>query len=171
MGAGQRIGIYRMTLDANGESSEVELWRGTDFRERGATVSPDGRWVAYASDDSGQAEVYVVPLDGSGGRPTLSTDGGDEPVWAHDGREIFYRNDARMMAVEVTTGPTFSAGTPRALFEMPSTPTFRWGIRNYDVHPDGQRFLVVEDEIGDRAVPIRIVLNWAEELKARVPVP
>ena len=80
-------------------------------------LSPDGRWLAYTSNEPGRVEVFVQPFAGPGGRSQISTDGGTEPVWSRDGRELFYLNGDRMMAVEITTAPTFRAGTPRLLFE------------------------------------------------------
>src|SRR5262249_55160119 len=91
-------------------------------------LSPNGRWVAYVSDESGRAEVYVRPFPGSGSRWAISKDGGDVPVWARNGRELFYRNADQMMAVEVTSDPTFSASKPRVLFEAKT--------EGYDVTPD-----------------------------------
>ena len=132
--------------------------------------SPDGRWLAYVSDESGRYEVYVQPYPGPGGKWQISTGGGKEPLWARDGRELFYRNGEQMMAVEITTEPTFSAGTPRLLFEG----TYLSGtvfLAYYDVSPDGQRFLMVQASEQQASDPtqINVVLNWFEELKQRVP--
>ena len=84
--------------------------------ESAAVFSPDGRWLAYMSAESGSREIYVQPLPGPGGKWQISTEGGSEVVWAHTG-ELFYRNGDQMMAVEITTDPAFSAGTPKLLFE------------------------------------------------------
>ena len=86
------------------------------FKEYNAQFSPDGRWMAYTSDESGRFEVYVQPFPGPGGKWQISTEGGDQPVWAHNGRELFYREENKMMAVEVTTRPAFSARIPALLF-------------------------------------------------------
>jgi len=130
--------------------------------------SPDGRWLAYASDESGQFEIYVQPYPGQGGKRQVSTDGGTEPVWNPRGRELFYRNGNKMVAVEVTTQPSFSAGKPRVLFEGHYMTVA--SIPDYDVSPDGQRFLMVkQDEQAASATQINIVQNWFEELKRRVP--
>jgi hypothetical protein len=94
-------------------------------------LSPNGRWLAYLSDESGAREVYVRPFPGSGSRWAISKDGGDQPVWARNGRELFYRSGDRIMAVEVTSDPTFSVSRPTILFEA-KTRGF------YDVTPDGQ---------------------------------
>ncbi|MFQ5968847.1 MAG: TolB family protein, partial [Acidimicrobiia bacterium] len=146
----------------------------TQFEEKNAMFSPDGRWVAFTSDRSGREEVYVKAYPGEGGVVPISTDGGSEPVWAHSGKELFYRNGDKMMVVSTQTAPTFQAGRPRLLFEgayMRSE-----GIRpaNYDVTADGQRFLMIEEggRPDETSVPthIVVVLNWHEELKRLVPV-
>ena len=79
-------------------------------------ISPNGRWVAYISDESGQDEIYVQPFPEGGQRWLISTGGGIEPMWSRDGRELFYRNGNQMMAVPTDTEPGFNAGTPRLLF-------------------------------------------------------
>jgi hypothetical protein len=111
--------------------------------------------------------VYVQPFPGPGGKVQISTDGGTEPVWTRNG-ELFYRNGDKMMAVEIATQPTLRAGQPRLLFSGP----YRGGgaSANYDVTPDGQRFLMVKDSAQATTVTqINVVLNWFEELKRRVP--
>ena len=109
------------------------------------------------------------PYPGPGGKWEISTNGGTEPAWNPKERELFYRNGDKMMAVEVTTQPSFSAGRSRVLFEgsyVPAPVMFP----NYDVSPDGQRFLMIKANEQDQAVSqIHVVLNWFEELKRRVP--
>jgi len=130
--------------------------------------SPDGHWLAYISDESGRYEVYVQPYPGSGAKYQISTEGGTEPVWNPNGRELFYRNGNKMMAVNVTTQPTFSAGKPTMLFEGCLLSTQR--LPNYDVSADGQRFLMLKaNEQAQGRAQINAVLNWFEELKHRVP--
>ncbi len=145
------------------------LFLQTPFYEGGLSLSPDGRWVAYTSNESGRFEVYMQSFPEPGGKRQISTQGGVEPVWARSGRELFYRNGDRMMAVEITTEPSFSAVTPRLLFEGPYDPPA--GTRaNYDVSPDGQRFLMIKATEQEATSPqINVVLNWFEELKERVP--
>jgi hypothetical protein len=143
----------------------------TPFNESVPRFSPDGRWLAYISDESGRYEVYVQPYPGPGGKWQVSTDGGAEPVWNPNGRELFYRNGDKMMAVEIVTQPSFAAGKPRMLFERPYQPppaTFP----NYDVSPDGQRFLMLkpsEETSSASLTQMVVVQNWFEELKQKVP--
>jgi len=142
----------------------------TSFNESAPRFSPDGRWMAYVSDESGRFEVYVRPYPGPGGKWLISTEGGTEPVWNPNGRELFYRNGDKMMTVEVTTQPGFSGGKPKVLFEgdyLPTPATFP----NYDVSPDGRRFLMLKPKEPEAVAPtqIYVVLNWFDELKRRVP--
>jgi eukaryotic-like serine/threonine-protein kinase len=137
--------------------------------ETAPRFSPDGHWIAYGSNESGRFEIYVQPYPGPGGKYQISTEGGTEPVWNPKGGELFYRNGNKMMAVEVTTRGTFSAGKPKALFEGTYVPT-PLSFPNYDVSPDGQHFLMLK-AAGQQQLPdqINVVLNWFEELKQPVP--
>ncbi len=133
-------------------------------------ISPDGRWLAYISDESGQSEIYVQPFPEAGQKVLISTGGGIEPMWSPDGRELFYRTVDQMMAVAIETEPRFSAGTPWQLYKGTYSLDTGVGHPRYVVSPDGQHFLMgkaSEEEQGQ----IRVVLNWFEELKERVPVP
>jgi serine/threonine-protein kinase len=141
----------------------------TPSLETAPRFSPDGHFIAYGSDESGRVEIYVRPYPGPGGKWQISSEGGMEPVWNPKGREIFYRSGNKMMAVDVTTQPAFSAGKPKMLFEGPYVPTPR-SFPDYDVSPDGQRFLMLKaSEQGQAPAQINVVLNWFEELKRRVP--
>ncbi len=145
----------------------------TRFTEEYPTFSPDGRLLAYVSDESGRPEVYVQPYPGPGARTRISVEGGFSPAWSRDGRELFYRINSggkrKMMAVNITTDPAFTAGKPRMLFEedrfQPSLP-----VRSYDVAADG-RFLMLDvpEQPAERVTELRVVLNWFEELKRLVP--
>jgi eukaryotic-like serine/threonine-protein kinase len=143
----------------------------TRFDESVPRFSPDGRWLAYVSNESGRYEIYVQPYPGPGGKWQISTEGGTEPAWNPNGQELFYRSGVKMMAVDIVSQPNFAAGKPRTLFEgqyelSPATSP------NYDVSPDGQRFLMLKSaaETGESApTQINVVLNWFEELKRRVP--
>jgi serine/threonine-protein kinase len=126
--------------------------------------------LAYVSNESGRNEVYVQPNPGPGVKWQISTEGGTEAVWKPNGRELFYRSGDKMMAVDVTTKPSFSAGKPRMLFEGQYQPN-QGAVANYDVSPDGQRFLMLKPVAQAQAGPtqINVVLNWFEELKQKVP--
>ena len=129
-------------------------------------MAPDGQWLAYASDESGRPEIYVRPFPNvDDGRWQVSTDGGAEAAWSHNGSELYYRNGDRMMRVAVDITSTFSYGPPEVLFEG-HYDTHR--ARNYDVARDG-RFLMVKDVTpGDRTSArqhLMIVQNWDEELE------
>jgi eukaryotic-like serine/threonine-protein kinase len=141
-------------------------WLVTPFREMLADFSRDGKYVAYSSDESGQHEVYVRPASGEGARWQVSTEGGEEALWSKDGRELFYRNGPKWMAVAVTTNPQFKASAPRMLFEGP----YR-NVRgvSYDVASDG-RFLMLEENYKQPpTTQLQAILNWSEEVKRRVP--
>jgi serine/threonine-protein kinase len=138
------------------------------FNESMPAFSPDGRWLAYVSDESGRAEVYVQPFPGPGGKYPISTAGGTEPVWARSGGELFFRNGDQMLAVTINAQPGFSASPPKILFAGPFSRTT--GRVTYDVSPDGQRFVMFQS--GDEeqtSSQINVVMNWFEELKRRVP--
>jgi eukaryotic-like serine/threonine-protein kinase len=142
----------------------------TQFDEAVPEFSPDGRWLAYVSNESGRWEIYVQPYPGPGGKWQISTEGGTEPKWNRNGRELFYRSGDKMIAVEITTQPGFAAGTPRMLFEGRYV-TAPFPTTNYDVSRDGQRFLMLKPSEQEQAAPtqINVVLNWFEELKQKVP--
>src|SRR5579864_6838001 len=137
----------------------------TRFNEATPRFSPDGRWLAYMSDESGRFEIYVQPYPGPGGKWQISTEGGTEAVWNPNGRELFYRSGNKMMAVDITTQPGFSAGKSRMLFEGQYQPTPTTSP-NYDVSSDnGQRFLMLKPvEQAAGPTQINVVLNWFEEL-------
>ncbi len=139
----------------------------TPFAEKKASFSPDGHWLAYVSNESGEDEVYVQPFPGPGEKWQISTGGGDEPVWARSGHELFYRNGGKMMFVAVTTKPGFVAGKPEILFNG----LYHYNIvpnRSHDVAPDG-RFIMVKEQDSDTAPrQINVSLGWSEDLKRRV---
>lgn len=147
----------------------------SQFRIGWPALSRDGRWLAYASDETGRTEVYVQPYPGLGARTQISAEGGREPAWSPDGRELFYtvRTNGpglKMMAVSVVTQPAFAAGAPRLLFEGGFGAALP--VRDYDISPDGRRFLMVrldEQRPVAQSTDMVLVQNWAEELKNRVP--
>jgi serine/threonine-protein kinase len=144
---------------------EQEPWpfAETVFHELYATFSPDGKWLASVSNESGRREVYVQPFPGPGGKVAISADGGDYPIWAPNGKELFYQEGNKLMAVAIETDLSLTAGIPRPLFEVRNFETLSWA---YDISPDGERFMVFED----REPELRIVLNWFEELERLVPI-
>ena len=149
-------------------------------------ISPDGRYVAYQSDESGKGEIYVRSFpDVNKGKWQVSSNGGGSPLWSPDGRELFYRSGDATMAVEVETEPTFKRGNPKTIFKgMYSSSTLPKGTTTpWDISPDSKKFLMIKPsgvpaggstaEKLATAPPrpkINIVLNWFEELKQRVPV-
>ena len=134
------------------------------YTVQATTFSPDGKWLAYASDESGRFEVYIdTPQFGN--KRQLSVNGGAEPLWSRDGREIFYRRGDGLIAVSVSTGSALVIGPARPLFEGRFEP-IDWGERNYDVSPDGQRFLMIRSESGRGEAEIRVVMNWLDELRS-----
>ncbi len=146
---------------------EPEPFLQEPYIETGAVFSPDGHWVAYRSNESGRHEIYVQPFPATGAKWQISTDGGEEAAWVRTrtGQEIFYRNGDKMMSVDVTTEPAFTQGKPELLFEGQY---LTLGPRaEYDVTPDGQRFLMIKSE--QQVTQINVVLNWFEELKRLVP--
>jgi Tol biopolymer transport system component len=158
---------------SSGQAAQVpksEPFLRTPFNETSPRFSPDGRWLAYYSNESGRFEIYVQPYPGPGGKWQISTEGGTEPVWNPNGRELFYRSGDKMMAVDISTQAGFAAGKPRMLFEG-RYETAPFPIANYDVSPDGQRFLMLKAIKQAQTAPtqINVVLNWFEELKRRVP--
>ena len=161
---------------SGGSQSSGEARRIMEARtaDGGPQLSPDGRWLAYASDESGGGrEVYVRAFPGTGGPWQVSVGGGNEPQWSPRGGELFYRNGNRMMAVPVDTTAGFSAGKPHELFRGDYLTSFGGYVRaNYDVSSDGQRFLMLQRVDADDTPPsqITVVLNWLEELKRLVPV-
>jgi len=153
-------------LEMDGDR-ETRLFLHTEFYERFAEVSPDGRWLAYVSDESGQHEVQVRPFPDGGGKTVVSTDGGSSPVWSADGRELFYREGRRVMAVPVELGDELTVGTPTFLFES-SFADRVFGSESLDVTADGERFVIVESKSQARA-ELHVILNWFEELERLVP--
>jgi Tol biopolymer transport system component len=160
---GRDIWVLRLT------DLKTQPFLRTPFDESVPRFSPDGRWLAYISNESGRHEIYVQPYPGPGGKWQISTEGGTEPAWNPNGRELFYRSGAKMMAVDIVTQPGLAAGKPRVLFEGKYEPSPATSP-NYDVSPDGQRFLMLKrSEQQEAATQINIVLNWFEELKRREP--
>jgi len=131
-------------------------------------LSRDGNWIAYFDYETG--ELYVRRYEGTGIGEVVSRDGGVAPSWAPDGHTIYYRDDQRMMAVEIHTEPSLSAGSPTMLFEGAYERDTSWKPRKYDLSPDGEKFVMIKSASGtDASMRLQIVLNWFEELKRLVP--
>jgi serine/threonine-protein kinase len=168
-----RPAVWVLPMDGDREPRPL---RATEFPEGAGKFSPDGKWLVYCSMESGKAEIYVQPWPGPGPKIQISSEGGMDPVWRPDGKEIFYRNGTKMMAVAVSTQPSFQAGRPQSLWEGDYMfgPSSGCGIKgttttSYDVSPDGQRFLMIgESDQKLYATKIVVVLNWVEELKRKM---
>jgi hypothetical protein len=176
---GSRLAFYRntnggdiWTVPFGHDESPSPLISQPPHEDHGA-YSPDGRWIAYRSDEPGQYEVFVQPIPPTGRRYQITTTGGMSPLWAPNGRELFYVTEteggqARLAAVDVQTEPAFRFSQPAIL---PITVNGAGGgVRPYDVTPDGARFLVTVAVGGatDHPPELRIVLNWVSELRDRV---
>jgi serine/threonine-protein kinase len=168
---------YDITVAVRESTTRVEpLLNADTYNEQNPDISPDGRWVAYSSNESGRDEVYVRPFpDVTAGRWQISTDGGATPRWARDGRELFYwvggtgAGNGRIMSVSIRTTPALASGTPQLVVEGPYLRPQQG--RSFDVTPDGRRFLVIKDGSPAAAAPTElvVVLNWTEELRRLVP--
>jgi serine/threonine-protein kinase len=135
--------------------------------DREAEFSPDGRWVAWVSDESGSEEVYVAAYPSLVDKVAISTAGGTAPKWSRDGRELFYRQGDALMAVAVDTSRGFRAARPMRLFAGAYSGTGRADA--FDVAPDGRRFVMVKSDETATLQQLTVVNNWFEELKRRVP--
>jgi Tol biopolymer transport system component len=152
--------------------AESSDWKARPFVQGHGTVknaqfSPDGRWVTYASSESGQWEVYVTSFPDGSGKWQISSAGGTQPRWRGDSKELFYlASDGKIMSVSVANGPTFDAGTPVALFQAnPRVLVATSELVAYDVSKDGQRFLINTRQKNPEAQPMTVVLNWPSLLK------
>jgi eukaryotic-like serine/threonine-protein kinase len=162
-----------------GTPSQVRVLLATPFFERMADVSPDGRWLAYVSDETGQAEVYVQAFPDLGSKRRISIDGGIEPAWSRDGRRLVYLSPRapeegyRVVELPVATGEVLTVGRAATLFDVPwYTPAI--GARAYDLTPDASRFVFVRETYPPAASApreIHLVLHWFEELRRRAPAP
>jgi len=164
-------GIYTLSLDGDGVGQTLMQ---TEFTESYPAFSPDGRWLAYNSDETGRREVFVLPYPATGPKWQISDQGGGKPVWSPKGDELFYRDGPRLYAVRnesIETDPAFKHGRPKLLFEKPfvDSPIFN----DYDVSPDGQRFVFIELTETEAALgpvdQLTVVQNWFEELERLAP--
>jgi Tol biopolymer transport system component len=151
----------------SGEAKPVALLQ-TQFWEAQERVSPDGRWLAHTSNESGSYEIYARPFTpqapaGTGAKWLVSKGGGLRPLWRPDGKELFYVTlGGRAMAVDIDASKGFQAGTPRPMFTVPPGTA---ALTGWDLSPDGKRFLAVSPPSAGRVIPFTVVLNWAAGLK------
>ncbi len=162
----------RLTLEESSPTAGWDLWviqvgggeplpiANRPGEQRSARFSPDGRWIAYQSDESGRAEVYVVAADGRGSLRQVSADGGMQPAWDSSGRILYYLQRGRLVAHEVSLGPAFSMGRATAMFATTAV--------QFDVAPD-HHLVLTEPNNAPPGSPLHLVFNWFEELKAKVP--
>jgi serine/threonine-protein kinase len=154
--------IVHLALNASAKPAPLVA---TPFSELGGVVSPDNRFLAYSTSESGRPEVYVRDFMGSGGRWQISTDGGEEPHWSPDGRELYYRNNDLFKATAVDPRTAFQFSAPKTLFT--GAYNFRSStLLTFDVDPKGGRFLMIRPAGEEKPTQVRVILNWFEELKA-----
>ncbi|MDX1383240.1 MAG: hypothetical protein R3190_06310, partial [Thermoanaerobaculia bacterium] len=162
--------LYVLPVAADGSVSEPEPFLVTPFQEAEGAFSPDARWVAYNSDESGRSEVYVRPFPSGGGKWQISVDGGAQARWAKGGRELLYRKDNTVMAVEIESqGDVLKAGTPRMLFQGPFQQVSVAGVTyaDWDVADSGEYFVMLRGEGGESARDhVVVVTDWFADLRA-----
>jgi len=167
IGAGNRIDLFVLPLSGGPSTGSGQVGKPipflqTQFSERFGQFSPDGRWVAYVSNESGRPEVYVTPFPGPGGQWLVSSAGGESPRWRPDGAEIFYRAlDNKLMSAAVDgRGSSFEVGAVKLLFQTTALNFALGGRSPYDVSADGQRFLIITMAEQAASAPITLVVNW-----------
>jgi serine/threonine-protein kinase len=153
-----------VALPMNGSAGPAALMQ-TRFAEPNADISPDGRWIAYQSDESGRSEIYVRPFPAvDSGLWQLSTVGGTHPVWAKSGRELFYLAPTGLMSIQIQSGASFASGNARVIVKNAADTYWVSSVgRSYDVAPDGERFLMLKEESQNTAA-IQVVKNWHTQL-------
>ncbi len=157
---GREAGIWVLPLSGERKAT---AFTSEKMKEPVARISPDSRWIAYESEDSGRGEIHVAAFPGPGGKWQVSTGGGAYVRWRRDGKELYFVNsEEEMMAVDVRAGTSFEFGTPKALFRLPPIPNTNYWY--YDVAPDGNRFLVTYPVVTKQA-PLSLVLNWSAALR------
>ena len=177
---GKKVVFVEWHEDAGGDIAVLDVSSGKvttfaidpKFSEAQADFSPDGQWIAYSADESGRKEVYVRPFPGPGRKYQISNEGGEEPLWAKNGKQLFYRRkgQGQVWVVDVQTNKGFTTSRPRLLFEKSGYAGYI-PVRCWDISHDGQRFIMVK---GDESKPFPatemvLIQNWLEELKQRVP--
>ncbi len=159
--------LFTLRRKADGEGYEAVPYLSTQFNERTPKLSPDGRYVAYVSNESGEREVYVQRYPDLGGKRRVSTRGGFAPRWRRDGKELFFVQADTLVAVPVSASPELNFGEPEELFQSPGLSYRNDNVIPYDVFPDGERFVHLEPVDDTVRHSIRIVQNWYEEFRDR----
>jgi Tol biopolymer transport system component len=145
--------IWILSLDGD---RRARPWLQTPANESAGRLSPDGRWMAYTSDESGRREVYVQPFPGPGAKRLVSDGGGTNPIWSRDGRQLFFREGDDVLAADVETVPALAIGKPARLFSG----RYRWTGRDLDVSPDGQHFVMMRANDPRTTTKLNVLLDW-----------
>ena len=173
------------TVSAHGTPGKVAVWPldgggkpqhldDTRYAQGSPKFSPDGKWIAYCAAESGRPQVYVKAFPGPGPKIQISNESGTDPVWKRNGSELFYRHEDSMMAVPVSTTPTFAAGRPMELWKGHYSPGMSSSCggpgltsSNYDVTSDGQHFLMIKDDDQESSTSDRVVVvqAWDDEVR------
>lgn len=164
--------LWLLSLDGDPETTPL---LETTAHERHPALSPDGEWIAFTSNESGRDEVYVQPLPGLDGKWMISSGGGLEPLWSHDGKEIFYRNGESYFGVSVQTDPSFASALPKVIVKRRYYTDVPGISRYFDITPDDQHFLFTKEEALEAGTGARtellVVENWFQELQRLAPHP
>jgi len=152
--------IWVVSLD----DRRARPWLQTAAGEYGGRVSPDGRWMAYTSNESGRDDVYVQPFPGPGAKQLVSEAGGLNPIWCRDGRELFYRRGSDVVVVGIELTPSFTVGKPAVVFKG----RYRLTGRDFDVSPDGTRFVMMRTDDERTSNTLSLFLNWPKGLADRL---
>src|SRR5262249_18207856 len=175
---GKGNGASLWTLSMQDKKSALFAESASRFLAR-AVFSPDGRWVAYSSSETGRGEIFVQPFHATGAKYQISKDGGRQPLWSPDGKELFYSPTlaglGKLVSVKIATQPSFTFGNPTPISVDGIIPSAGGAVRDFDITPDGKYFIVVKAAglaQSDSRTPLKIqvVLNWFRELQDRVPV-
>jgi Tol biopolymer transport system component len=155
--------IHMLQLDKKDATTPLVASRFDELMPR---LSPNGKWLAYQSNESGQYEIYVRPFPAAGARATISSGGGTEPMWSRDGHRLFYRRGPELIAVTYSASPAFAVTSRHTLFS--GNYELHAFHPNYDVTPDGKRFIMIKP--GNEENQVVVVVNWIEELRQRLGV-
>jgi hypothetical protein len=170
---GGALDIWSAVLDEPSGGGEPKPLVQSPTSAWGASVSPDNKFIAFVSDETGRPEVYVQAYPGPGAKRQVSTEGGSAPIWARAGGELFFRNADQIIAVRIAVEPTFMVGRARVLFQAApgSILAATQATRNYDLLPTGDFVVLRGQEDVARVTGLGVTLNWFTELRRRVPVP